>query len=350
MQHGLHQTRDPVPELGGIGVGVVFAEDGGADLGVAHAGHALGQGKVGDGPVAGSTGEGMVGLQPDEHAEGASGDLGSDVGAVLGGCDRFGHELLPQVGRSFDLQHREGHRDAGLGGQSGHPLDLFGRVDDVFAGRTDGRELEHAAAAVGEGSPETEQLVLGSEGSRHGLAVDGAVRDGARRRHTECAGRDGLAHDGGHGLDVVGGGRFVLGAPLAHHVATHGAVGDLGGDVHGVAATRQVIEVLGEGLPLPVDALGERSARDVLDALHQLDQPVLRAGAHGREADAAVAHDQGGDAVHRAGRQLFVPGGLAVVVGVHVDETRRHEQTGGVDDLARHRRRDRHRSPRSRRR
>ena len=38
-------------------------------------------------------------------------------------------------------------------------------------------------------------------------------------------------------------------------------------------------------------------AGDVLDALHQLDQPVVLVRLHRGEADAAVAHDGGGDAV-----------------------------------------------------
>ena len=46
------------------------------------------------------------------------------------------------------------------------------------------------------------------------------------------------------------------------------------------------------------------------------------AGRTGREADAAVAHHDGGDAVPRRRQQAAVPGGLAVVVGVDVDEAR----------------------------
>ena len=38
----------------------------------------------------------------------------------------------------------------------------------------------------------------------HRLAVDGAVRERARRREAERAGGDALAHDGRHRLDVLG--------------------------------------------------------------------------------------------------------------------------------------------------
>ena len=118
------------------------------------------------------------------------------------------------------------------------------------------------------------------------------------------------------------------------------------------------VEVLGERLPAPVDALGERGAGDVLHALHQADEPLLVAGAHGREPDAAVAGDDGGDTVTRRRLEQRVPRGLAVVVRVDVDEAGRDEQPGGVDGLRRvaverrlrHRRRRRRPSPRRRRR
>ena len=95
------------------------------------------------------------------------------------------------------------------------------------------------------------------------------------------------------------------------------------------------VEVLGERLPAPVDALGERGAGDVLDALHQLDQPLLVARAHRREPDAAVAGDDGGDAVPDDGSSSGSQRGLAVVVRVDVDEPGRDEQPGGVDGLGR---------------
>ena len=59
-----------------------------------------------------------------------------------------------------------------------------------------------------------------------------------------------------------------------------------------------------------------------------------RSGGGGREADAAVAHDHGGDAVPDRRREQRVPGDLAVVVGVHVDEAGRDREAGGVELLA----------------
>src|SRR5262249_51902634 len=57
----------------------------------------------------------------------------------------------------------------------------------------------------------------------------------------------------------------------------------------------------------------------------------LLAGAHRSEADAAVAHDQGGHAVPARGGEDRIPGDLAVVVRVHIDPARRDEQIARVD-------------------
>ena len=109
----------------------------------------------------------------------------------------------------------------------------------------------------------------------------------------------------------------------------------LGADVDDVLAGVERVEVVLERLPLPRDALGQRGSGDVLDALHQLDEPLVAIGSGGSEADATVAHHDGGDAVPRRRREERVPGGLTVVVGVDVDPARRHEPAGGVDDASR---------------
>ena len=75
----------------------------------------------------------------------------------------------------------------------------------------------------------------------------------------------------------------------------------------------------------------QRRAGDVLDALHQLDQPLVVGRAHRREADAAVAHHDRGHAMPARRCQLDVPRRLAVVVGVDVDEAGRDEGAVGVE-------------------
>ena len=65
--------------------------------------------------------------------------------------------------------------------------------------------------------------------------------------------------------------------------------------------------------------------------LHEADQPVVLVRRDGREADPAVAHDDGGDTVPERWGEQRVPGDLSVEVGVDVDEAGRDEQAVGVD-------------------
>src|SRR6266851_925288 len=54
----------------------------------------------------------------------------------------------------------------------------------------------------------------------------------------------------------------------------------------------------------------------------------------GRETDPAIAHDGGGDAVLRRGRDVLAPGDLTVVMGVDVDKAGRNQFAAGIDLFA----------------
>src|SRR5580704_3945530 len=54
-------------------------------------------------------------------------------------------------------------------------------------------------------------------------------------------------------------------------------------------------------------------------------------GPAGGETDAAIAHHHAGDAVARRRRHPVLPGYLAVIMGVDVDEARGHDLALGVD-------------------
>ena len=124
-----------------------------------------------------------------------------------------------------------------------------------------------------------------------------------------------------------------LARALAHHVDAQRAVRQLRAEIDVARPRFERVEVLAERFPRPVQALVERRAGNVLDAFHQLDQALAVLGLHRREADAAIAHHHRGDAVPARGLQTRVPGRLAVVVGVDVDEARRDQQALGVDLL-----------------
>ncbi len=260
-------------------------------------------------------------------------DLGEQAGPLGARLERCRQLLAPQLGVVVGLEQHVGHGTVDGGREPAHPVDLVPGVLEHLAGRAQRGQLEDAGAGLAQGGTDAEEFVLGGEGPGDQLAVDGAVSHGARGGEAEGAGADGLEHNGAHGLDVLGRGRLVAGAPLAHDVGPHRRVRDLGADVDRPAPLLERVEILGEGLPLPLDPLGQRRAGDVLDALHEADEPVVAVGLGRREPDAAVAHDERRDAVPRRRGELGVPGDLAVVVGVDVDPSRGHQEAAGLDDL-----------------
>jgi hypothetical protein len=108
----------------------------------------------------------------------------------------------------------------------------------------------------------------------------------------------------------------------------------LGGDIDVARLAGQRVQVVAEAFPLPAQAFVQRRAGDVFHTLHQLHQPLAVVGMHRGEADAAVAHHRGGHAMPAAGLHAGVPAGLAVVVGVDVDEAGCHQLAAGVDLVA----------------
>ncbi len=129
----------------------------------------------------------------------------------------------------------------------------------------------------------------------------------------------------------VGGNFGMIGAALAHHIETQYTVGHLRADVHDFGHRVQNIEVLGEGLPVETYAFGQHRARNVFHALHEIDQVRRGSRAHRGKADSAVAEDDRGHAVPGRWRKIRIPGDLAVVVGVDVDESRSNQHAPGVD-------------------
>ena len=108
----------------------------------------------------------------------------------------------------------------------------------------------------------------------------------------------------------------------------------LTGDVDRMRMTGHRVEVLGVAFPVPLDALVQRGAGDVLDAFHQRDQPLVLVGTDGGESDAAIAHHGGGHTLPARRRQVGIPRDLAVIVRVDVDEAGCHQQTRGIDLVA----------------
>ena len=271
----------------------------------------------------------MDGAAPRHQDAGAAqGDLRDDVGALGIPFGGLGHLFFPGQFLGDRLQHGIGDRQAGFLGQRAHPAEFI-----PFAAQVAGH-FEHAVPGPGDSAPDADQFFLGRGGARHQHAVDRFVQDGAAGRETKRAGAQAFLDDGAHLGDLVLGRCFVVGAAFAHHIGADGAVGHMRCDVDGARAFGERVHILGKGLPIPAHAFGECGAGNVLDAFHKSDQPLVLVGFGRRESYTAIAHHDRGDAVPGARRHFGIPGRLAVVMGVDVDEARRDRKAAGVDFLA----------------
>ena len=321
---------------GAVKAGGGLGEYPGADVGAGQVLEALGEREVVDGLVARAEPKRVANLPAEQHAEGPARHEGHNRGSFGAPLPGPLQVLAPPLGGVVLLQDDERRGQPGLGRQPAHPIHLR-RDRRRVVGLDDAgpRHLEDGASSGPHGPPEGGQLGAGGVGARHGRAVQGRVAEGARRGKPEGARLDPVPHQPGHGRQLLGRGRLLGGGPVAHHVAADRAVGDLDADVGRPPAPLEDVEVLREGLPAPGDPFVEGGAGDVLDALHQLDEPLLRPGAHRREPDSAVAGHDGRDPVRGRWFEERVPRGLTVEMGVDIDEAGRDEPAIGVDDLGR---------------
>lgn len=104
---------------------------------------------------------------------------------------------------------------------------------------------------------------------------------------------------------------------------------ELGCHIHRPALLLQCIEI---AFPTPLHALVQGGTGDILDAFHQLDEPMLPARSYRGEADSAIAHYDTGHAVPARWSKLLVPGRLSIVMGMNIDEAGRDQKPVGIDD------------------
>ena len=96
-------------------------------------------------------------------------------------------------------------------------------------------------------------------------------------------------------------------------------------------ASFEAVEVLVEARPVPRETVLERDQRHALDLGHHPADVVVVLLLDRGEGEPAVAADDGGDPVEVGRRRGRVPEQLGVVVGVRVDDPRRHHQALGVE-------------------
>ena len=302
-----------------------LAENGRPHLGPAELRHPLWQREAGDRLVGAMVREGVRGgLEPHHQRGRLARHLGDEPRAAPVGGHPTVDPLAPQLRREVGLQHLVRHGHAGPQRDLRHPGELVVEVAHVA------RHREDPVPRLAERLADSHQLVGRRGGAGGELTVLGPVQDGARGRRADGAGVHRLAHDRGHLGDLLGA-RNVVGTALTQDEGPQRAVRDEAGHVEHPVGPFHLVEVLPEGLPVPVHALGQRGAGDVLHALHELNQPFPVRVPGRCEADAAIAHHDGGHPVPPRRRDLGVPGGLAVVVGVDVDPARRDQPALGVD-------------------
>jgi hypothetical protein len=178
---------------------------------------------------------------------------------------------------------------------------------------------------------DAQQLGLGGTQRRRRVALHRAMVERARGREAESAGAHRLGRQRAHLRHLFRRRLLQPRRALAHHEHTQRAVRQLGAEIHVARPGLERIEILAERFPGPTQSLVQGDAGDVLDTFHQLDQAVAIVRPDRCEADTAIAHYRRGDAVPARRLQTGVPHGLAVVVGVDVDEARRDQQALGVD-------------------
>jgi endonuclease/exonuclease/phosphatase family metal-dependent hydrolase len=322
LQHGLHERM--------LGIGLL-REQPLPEPWIAQARDLLRQRQRRDlRPIGGVRHEGVERrVQAEHEPHGPAGDLPAHA------ADRAGRSPRPRrAGASspvrcrLGLGQRDGQRSTGLPDQPFQQRQLPLRVLEVR------HELQHALPRSPECPGDAQELVLRRRERRRRLTLTGAMVEGARRGESQRAGLDGFPSEVRHGVDLGGRGRVPIGAALAHDVDAQRAVRHLGSEIDVVRPRFERVEELREGLPIPGQAFREHHPGNVLDPFHELHEPVVVVGPAGREAHAAVAHDRRRDPVPGGRREPRVPGGLAVVVRMDVDEARRDQQAAGVDLLS----------------
>src|SRR2546422_444110 len=140
-------------------------------------------------------------------------------------------------------------------------------------------------------------------------------------------GANGLSRSGAHDTTV----RLARDRARAHAGVAARRVADEGRDVRSHAPPLERTQVAREVLPRPRDARAQRLDGHALDEEEELHERLAVGLAAGRDREAAVAHDDGRDAVPRRGARLRVPEELAVVVGMDVDEAGGEGEARAVD-------------------
>ena len=159
------------------------------------------------------------------------------------------------------------------------------------------------------------------------------MQNGAGCRKTQRAGVKALLNNRGHASDLGVSRRLVGGTALSHHVGANCAVGHLSSNVDRALQFFQCIQVLWERLPVPGHSLRQRATWNILNPLHQTDQPLSPLWCCGCKTNAAIPHHNRCNPVPGRRGHLRIPSGLPVIMGMDINEPRNDHAASGINLL-----------------
>ena len=266
-------------------------------------------------------------LPSHDDAIAAQRDLRDDIGTIVILGAHRGNLFLQRHFLGDALQRGESDWQTGFAAQLPHPAEFVPFALHVR------RHFEHAIADPAHRPADADQLFLRRGGAGDQFSIDRLVQHGAAGRKTERTRTDALFDDARHFGDVELGRHRTRTLAVTQHIGADRAVRDVRADVDGARQFLQRVEIFRKALPVPAHPLGQRRAGNILDPFHQADQPVVAVGAGGREADPAIAHDDGGNAVPRRWSHFRIPRRLPVIMGVDIDKAGGDDLAAGVDLL-----------------
>ncbi len=150
-------------------------------------------------------------------------------------------------------------------------------------------QLQDAATGAADRCGDPDELVDTSVVGRRQLTIHALVIERARGREAQRPRPDRVGGQRRHLRHLAGRRRAAGHGSLPQHVDAQRRMRHLGADVEVELPAGQDVEIFLVGLPGPRQPLVQRRARDVFDAFHQVDQPLMVCWDHRCEADAAVA-------------------------------------------------------------
>ena len=249
-------------------------------------------------------------------------DLGEHLPASGGGVVQQRQIAAPHFRRAAAGEQAPGDRHAGFNGQRLQALvvvvDALRIPPHGLAG-----DLEQASAGAAHRANDGSHFVPGRHPAGDGLAIRRLVVGRARGGEAHRPGAYRFRGEARHAAHFLRA-RFVRERAWPHHVGAQGAVAEVAGVVDALGQRVHRVQVLGKALPAPANAGQHRFPGDVLGAFEIAKHQIRFLLPAGRQGEAAVAHDDAGDAVVAGAGAEGIPEHLRIHVRMPVDEAGRH--------------------------